>query len=236
MVFSQHCFPFITTLFSSITESFQCSFHVSNLIQTFQTDWFEPWTQSSLVIHNSCSIVRSIHGTGLMTEGYTPRIIASRTAQNIIKNMIVFWFSVTPLAICDTFSPIYPLHKQFFLQDVQISLPFLYYPTLCGWYERNLCWQPVHFTLAHRLPAAIFNPACVIPDISKLMARRLNSIARQKSILWSKTRPLLHSWIHLYLPHSNIASLTSSPPSLHIFLTAMLGLDSWLKDIHQVQF
>ena len=45
----QHCFP-------SITYSFQCSFHVSNLIQTFQTDWVESSTQSSLVIQNSFSV------------------------------------------------------------------------------------------------------------------------------------------------------------------------------------
>ena len=30
-------------------------FHVSKLIQTFQTDWVESSTQSSLVIYNSCS-------------------------------------------------------------------------------------------------------------------------------------------------------------------------------------
>ena len=45
----KHCFP-------SRTDNFQCYFHVSNLIQTFQTDLVEYSTQSSLVIQNSCSI------------------------------------------------------------------------------------------------------------------------------------------------------------------------------------
>ena len=44
--FSSNCFP-------SITESFRCSFYVSNLIQTFQTDLVESSTQYSLVIYNS---------------------------------------------------------------------------------------------------------------------------------------------------------------------------------------
>ena len=56
MVFSQHFFPFGTTLFSSRTDNFQCYFHVSNLIQTFETDWVESLTQYSLVIHNFCYI------------------------------------------------------------------------------------------------------------------------------------------------------------------------------------
>ena len=56
MVFSQHCSSFRTTLFFSRTYIFQCYFRVSNLIQIFQTDLFESSTQSSLVIHNSCSI------------------------------------------------------------------------------------------------------------------------------------------------------------------------------------
>ena len=30
-------------------------FYVSNSIQTFQTDWVESSTQSSLVVYNSCS-------------------------------------------------------------------------------------------------------------------------------------------------------------------------------------
>ena len=49
-------------------------------------------------------LVGSIHGTGLMTEEYTPKHCRPQTAQNKNKNMIVFWLSVTPLAICDTFS------------------------------------------------------------------------------------------------------------------------------------
>ena len=56
MVFSQHCFTFRTTLLFSRKYSFQCYFYVSNLIQTFQNDWVESWTQSILVIQNSCSI------------------------------------------------------------------------------------------------------------------------------------------------------------------------------------
>ena len=45
----QHCF-------SSITNSFQCSFYESNLIQKFQTDWVKSSNKSSLVINNYCSI------------------------------------------------------------------------------------------------------------------------------------------------------------------------------------
>ena len=45
----QHCFP-------SRTDNFQCSFRVSKLIQTFQTEWVDYSNQYSLVIHNSCSI------------------------------------------------------------------------------------------------------------------------------------------------------------------------------------
>ena len=45
----QHIFP-------SITDSFQCYFRVSNLIQKFQTDWVESSNQSSLVIQKFCSI------------------------------------------------------------------------------------------------------------------------------------------------------------------------------------
>ena len=40
----------------SRTYSFQWSLHVSNFILKFQTNWFESSTQSSLIIHNSCSI------------------------------------------------------------------------------------------------------------------------------------------------------------------------------------
>ena len=46
---------FLLTLFSSITVQFSMFFHVSNLIQTFQTDWVDSSTQSSLVIYNSFS-------------------------------------------------------------------------------------------------------------------------------------------------------------------------------------
>ena len=45
----QHCFPYRTY-------SFRCSFHVSNLILTSQTDLVESSTQSSIVKHNSFSI------------------------------------------------------------------------------------------------------------------------------------------------------------------------------------
>ena len=45
----QYCFP-------SRTDSFQSSFRASNLIQTFQTDWVESLTQSSLVIQKYFSI------------------------------------------------------------------------------------------------------------------------------------------------------------------------------------
>ena len=44
----QHCFPYIT-------DSFQCYFHISNSIQTFQTDWVDSSTKYCLVIHNYCS-------------------------------------------------------------------------------------------------------------------------------------------------------------------------------------
>ena len=74
MVFSQHCFPFRTTLLFSRTDIFQCSFHVSNLIQTFQNDWVESSTQCSLVIQNSCSIYYPIfcqHHRGLPLKGFT---------------------------------------------------------------------------------------------------------------------------------------------------------------------
>ena len=129
--------------------------------------------------------IEAIHGTGIMTESYTPKHCFSRTAQNIIKIMIVFWSFVTPLAICDTFCPILTSpHDQLFLQDVQRYLPFFNYPTLCGWYEGNRCWQPVHFTLVHRLSPAIFYPVGVTPDIAKLTARRLKLIVRKKSIVW----------------------------------------------------
>ena len=46
---------FSLTLFSSRTVWFSILFHVSNLIQTFQTDLFESSTQYSLVVYNSCS-------------------------------------------------------------------------------------------------------------------------------------------------------------------------------------
>ena len=45
----EYCFP-------SRTDSYQWYFRVSNLIQHFQTDWFESSIQSSLVIQNSCYI------------------------------------------------------------------------------------------------------------------------------------------------------------------------------------
>ena len=45
----QHCLP-------SRKDSLQCPFCVSNLIQTFQTDWVKYSTQSILFIHNSCSV------------------------------------------------------------------------------------------------------------------------------------------------------------------------------------
>ena len=61
-----------------------------------------------------------------------------------------------------------PSNNQFFLQDVHISLPLFYLPTLCGWYEGNHCWKPVHFTLGHRLSATIFHPVGVTPNIAKL--------------------------------------------------------------------
>ena len=61
-----------------------------------------------------------------------------------------------------------PSNNQFFLQDVQRSLPFFNYPTLYGWYEGNHRWQPVHFTLGHRLSVAILHPVGVTPNIAKL--------------------------------------------------------------------
>ena len=42
--------------FFSRIDSFQCYFHVSNLIQTVQTDLFESSTQYSLVTQKSCSL------------------------------------------------------------------------------------------------------------------------------------------------------------------------------------
>ena len=42
--------------YNSRSDIFKCYFHVSNLIQTFQTDWFDYSNKCSLVIHNSCSI------------------------------------------------------------------------------------------------------------------------------------------------------------------------------------
>ena len=54
MVLSKHYFPFITTFLPYRTESFQCSFNVPNLIQSFQTDLVHSSTQSSLFIQNYC--------------------------------------------------------------------------------------------------------------------------------------------------------------------------------------
>ena len=45
---------FLLTLFSSRTVHFSMFFHVSHLIQKFQTNWFNSSTKSSLVIYNSC--------------------------------------------------------------------------------------------------------------------------------------------------------------------------------------
>ena len=46
---------FLLTLFSSRTVQFSMFFHISKLIQTFQTDWLEYSTQSSQIIYNYCS-------------------------------------------------------------------------------------------------------------------------------------------------------------------------------------
>ena len=56
MILSQQYFPLGKYYFNYRTYSFQYYFHVSNLIQTFKTDWVEASTQSSLFIQNSCSI------------------------------------------------------------------------------------------------------------------------------------------------------------------------------------
>ena len=97
MVFSQRCFPFRTTLLFSITDIFQCSFCVSNLIQTFQTDLVEYSTQSSLVIHNYFSIecplfchslsnqlIISVYHTSLSYQFIRPVYQASLSGQFII--------------------------------------------------------------------------------------------------------------------------------------------------------
>ena len=49
-----HLHSFHLTLFHSLSDRYQCFFHVSKLIQTFQTDWVKSSTQYSLVIQNSC--------------------------------------------------------------------------------------------------------------------------------------------------------------------------------------
>ena len=56
MVLLQHRFYSEQCFFPSITDSVYCSFHVSNLIQTFRTDWVESPTQYGLFIQNYCSI------------------------------------------------------------------------------------------------------------------------------------------------------------------------------------
>ena len=97
MVFSQRCFPFRTTLLFSITDIFQCSFCVSNLIQTFQTDLVEYSTQSSLVIHNYFSIecplfchslsnqlIISVYHTSVSYQFIIPVYQASLSGQFII--------------------------------------------------------------------------------------------------------------------------------------------------------
>ena len=100
---------------------------------------------SDLFLHNNCSwcdqgffrvfvypifspSLGEIHGTRLVTEEYTPKNCCSRTAQNIIKILILFWSSLTLLAICDTFYQFYPHHNQFFLQYVQIYLTIFITP------------------------------------------------------------------------------------------------------------
>ena len=50
-----YLYGFLLTLISSRTVQFSVLVHVSNLIRTFQTDWWEYSTQSSIVIYNSCS-------------------------------------------------------------------------------------------------------------------------------------------------------------------------------------
>ena len=110
----------------------------------------------------------AIHGNGLMTEEYTPNNWRSRTAQNIIKILIIFLSSVTLIAICDTWWPILPPPWTIIPSRCAEIFPIFYYPTLCGWYEGNYLWQPVNFTLGHRLSEAIFHPVGVMPDITKL--------------------------------------------------------------------
>ena len=147
----------------------------------------------------SSFIVGEIHGTGLMTEKYTQKIVA-RELLKIYSKLWSYSDRLLPCSLSLTCFPhFYLLHNQFLLQVVQISLPFFYYPILCGWYEGNYRRQPVHFTLEHRLSATIFYPVGVTPDIAKLMAGRLKSITRQKLTVRSKAIPPLRSQLHLGL-------------------------------------
>ena len=75
--------------------------------------------------------------------------------------------------------------------------PIFYYSKLCGWYEGNWRLLPVHFTLVHRLSAAIFHPVGVTPDISKL----------------NLTMPECTNYLFYKMTYKWIPSPSSSPPT-----------------------
>ena len=66
----------------------------------------------------------AIHRTGIMTEEYTPKIVA----RDLLKIKLKFWFysdCALPRSLSvHVLTDLTPPHSQFFLQNVQRSFPF----------------------------------------------------------------------------------------------------------------
>ena len=102
--------------------------------------------------------IGAIHESGLVTEKYTPRHCRLRTAQNIIKILILFWSYVTPLAICVTFYPILtPPRPILPSRYAYISPPFLLTHTL--W----LIWSQSLLTTCSFHPCAQVVSGVILP-------------------------------------------------------------------------
>ena len=73
--------------FNSRTDNFQCFFHVSKLIQTFQTDWVESSNQSSLFTQNYCSIDHPVSFHSINVKVSDDLLFIKRPYHNLmIKN------------------------------------------------------------------------------------------------------------------------------------------------------